>query len=139
MKKATKQAVPMQMSKKALMALCYLIAGFFTNEEIIGSKPWHKLMWLIFGHISKTYSNDPSDPRPNFTSIDNTRIREFSEFSEFEEAYPDIAKLAQAKADLANSNPQFSTPSEPKESVDLIEKRMDRLEEMLGKIASNLK
>ena len=139
MKKATKQTVVFAQSKKALMALSYHIAGFYTDENIIGSKAWHSLMWAIFGQISKTYSNDPSDPRQNFTSEDNKKIREIDDLSQFEEAYPEVAKIAKAKADLANQSPKFSAPSEPKESSDLLGKRVDRIEELLGEIASKLK
>ena len=138
MKKATKQAVPMQMSKKALMALCYLIAGYYTNQETVGEKSWHDLQWKIYGHVMKTYSNLIDDPRPNFTSFDNDKIREFKKLSEFKKAYPEIAKLAEASADLVKSKPKSSAPAEPEESSSLLE-RMDKLEEAIVKIASNLK
>ena len=131
MKKSTKQAVPFQVPRSVKIALCYHIAGFYTAQELIGDKPWHDLMWAIFNHISNIYSNRVEDPRPNFTSLDSTKIFETSDLEAFEKAYPEVAKVAKAKADLANI-PKSSAPSEPKESHDLVEKRIERLEELLA-------
>ena len=51
MTKATKETVVYSLSKKSKMALSYLIAGFYSDENLIGSKNWHSLMWAIFGQI----------------------------------------------------------------------------------------
>tara|TARA_R100000008_G_C3431143_1_gene89700 strand:+ start:51 stop:464 length:414 start_codon:yes stop_codon:yes gene_type:complete len=132
MKKATKAAIPFQVPRRVKIALCFHIAGFYTAEELIGTEAWFKVMWAIFNQISNIYSNVPEDPRPNFTSLDSTKIFETSDLEAFEKDYPEIAKVAKAKADLADIKPQSSTPTEPKESPDLMEKRIERLEEMLA-------
>lgn len=138
MTKATKEAVVYQLTKKSKQALSYLIAGFYSDENLIGSKNWHNLMWAIFGQIGKTFSNDPDDPRPNFTSVDNTRIREFEELSDFEAAYPSIAKIAKAKADLYNS-PNLAAPAEqPREQDSDLSNRMDKIENALATLLTKL-
>tara|TARA_R100000655_G_scaffold13777_2_gene31094 strand:+ start:103 stop:522 length:420 start_codon:yes stop_codon:yes gene_type:complete len=138
MTKATKETVVYSLSKKSKMALSYSIAGFYSDENLIGSKNWHSLMWAIFGQIGKTFSNDPSDPRPNFTSVDNTRIREFEELSDFEAAYPAIAKIAKAKADLYNS-PNHAAPAEqPREQDSDLSNRMDKIENALATLLTKL-
>ena len=138
MNKATKEAVVFSPSKKSKMALSYHIAGFYTDENLIGSKNWHSLMWAIFGQIGKTYSNDPSDPRPNFTSVDNTRIREFKKLSDFEAAYPEIAKIAKAKADLYNSSNLAAPSEQPKEQDSDLSNRMETIEKALAALLTKL-
>ena len=138
MTKATKETVVYSLSKKSKMALSYLIAGFYSDENLIGSKNWHSLMWAIFGQIGKTYSNDPSDPRPNFTSVDNTRIREFKKLSDFEAAYPEIAKIAKAKADLYNSSNLAAPSEQPKEQDSDLSNRMDKIENALATLLTKL-
>ena len=118
--------------------MSHLAAGFYSDENLIGSKNWHNLMWAIFGQIGKTFSNDPDDPRPNFTSVDNTRIREFEELSDFEAAYPSIAKIAKAKADLYNS-PNLAAPAEqPREQDSDLSNRMDKIENALATLLTKL-
>ena len=98
-------------------------------------------MWLIFGQIGKTYSNDPEDPRPTFTSVDNDKIRAFEEISDFEETYPQVAKLAKAKADLFNSKPQPEAPKAELPTVTIesdLEARMDKIEAALTLIVTRL-
>tara|TARA_Y100000996_G_C22544103_1_gene651143 strand:- start:71 stop:490 length:420 start_codon:yes stop_codon:yes gene_type:complete len=138
MTKATKETVVYSLSKKSKMALSYLIAGFYSDENLIGSKNWHSLMWAIFGQIGKTFSNDPSDPRPNFTSVDNTRIREFEELSDFEAAYPSIAKIAKAKADLYNSSNLAAPSEQPREQDSDLSNRMDKIENALATLLTKL-
>ena len=148
MNKATQQNVVFGLNKKSKMSLAYMIAGFYTDENVIGLKNWHSLMWMIFGQLGKTYSNDPEDPRPTFTSVDNDKIRNFKEISDFEEAYPAVAKIAKAKADLFNDIPNnhLRHPIEPVATEDhtahnkaSLEQRMLQIEETLGLIASKLK
>ena len=141
MKKATQQNVVFGLNKKSKISLAYRIAGFYTDENLIGSKNWHSLMWLIFGQIGKTYSNDQEDPRPNFTSVDNDKIRAFEEISDFEETYPQVAKLAKAKADLFNSKPQPEAPKAELPTVTIesdLEARMDKIETALTLIVTRL-
>jgi len=140
MNKATQQNVVFGLNKKSKMSLAYRIAGFYTDENIIGTKNWHSLMWLIFGQIGKTYSNDPEDSRPTFTSVDNDKIRAFEEISDFEEAYPQVAKLAKAKADLFNSKPPEAPKAElPRVTIESdLEARMDKIEAALTVIVNRL-
>ena len=140
MNKATQQNVVFGLNKKSKMSLAYRIAGFYTDENLIGEKNWHSLMWLIFGQLGKTYSNDPEDPRPSFTSVDNDKIRAFTEISDFEEAYPQVAKLAKAKADLFNSTPQEAPKAElPTVTIESdLEARMDKIEAALTLIVTKL-
>ena len=139
MNKTNKLNVVFGLDKKSKMSLSYCIAGFYTDQNIIGSKNWHSLMWKIFGHIGKTYSNDPSDQRPTFTSIDNDKIRNIKDISEFEEAYPEIAKIAKSQADLFNSS-SSPEPVQPKaDDNDPLEQRMSQIEQTLALIASKLK
>ena len=158
MNNATQENVVFGLNKKSKMSLAYKIAGFYSDENIIGSKNWHSLMWSVFGQVGKTYSNDPSDPRSTFTSVDNDKIRNIQDISDFEEAYPEVAKIAKSKADLFSdmvNNPERPLPSNgrvkgkaitsvPTEDHTLhnqasIEQRMLQIEETLGLIASKLK
>jgi len=141
MNKATQQNVVFGLNKKSKQSLAYKIAGFYTDENVIGPKNWHSMMWLIFGQLGKTYSNDPEDPRPSFTSVDNDKIRAFTEISDFEEAYPQVAKLAKAKADLFNSKPQPEAPKAELPTVTIesdLEARMDKIEQAIMLIAKKL-
>ena len=148
MNKTNKLNVVFALDKKSKMSLSYCIAGFYTDQSIIGSKNWHSLMWKIFGQIGKTYSNEPSDQRPTFTSIDNDKIRNIKDISEFEKAYPEIAKIAKSQADLFNDIPNnhLRHPIEPVATEDhtahnqaSLEQRMLQIEETLALIASKLK
>ena len=138
MNNATKETVIFPLSKRAKMSLCYFIAGKYTQAELIGSKNWHSLMWAIFGAIGANYSNKSEDPRPNFTSVDNTRIREFEELSDFEAAYPSIAKIAKAKADLYNSSNHAAPAEQPREQDSDLSNRMDKIENALATLLTKL-
>ena len=139
MNNATQENVVFGLNKKSKMSLAYRIAGFYTDENVIGTKNWHTLMWSIFGQIGKTYSNDSNDPRPTFTSIDNDKIRNIQDISDFEEAYPQLSQIAKAKADLFNS-PSRAEPVQPAAIVDNnpLEQRMNQIEATLALIASKL-
>ena len=137
MNKSTQENVVFGLNKKSKMSLAYRIAGFYSDENIIGTKNWHSLMWIVFGQVGKTYSNDPSDPRPTFTSVDNDKIRNIQDISDFEEAYPEVAKIAKSKADLFNSSLP-SEPVQPKADDNDLEQRLSQLEQTLALIASKL-
>ena len=133
----------MGLDKRSKMSISYAIAGFYTDENAIGSDAWHKVMWTIFGQISKTYSHgyDKTDLRPTFTSLDSDKIRAFTEISDFEEAYPQVAKIAKAKADLFNSKPQPEAPKAELPTVTIesdLEARMDKIEQALTVIVKRL-
>ena len=139
MNKTNKLNVVFGLTKKSKMSLSYCIAGFYTDQNIIGAKAWHDLMWKIMNQIGKTYSNDPSNELPTFTNIDNDKIRNIKDISEFEEAYPQIAKIAKAQADLYNSS-EAPEPVQPKaDDKDPLEQRMSQIEQTLALIASKLK
>lgn len=112
---------------KSKKSLCYFIAGLYVNEDQVEKKEWHALMWTILSAIGQAYSNKTDDPRPTFTTLDSDKIRAFTNASEFEVAYPQVAKIAKAKANLMKPQVQTS-PEIGREALDL---RLAKLEQLI--------